>query len=219
VVPDKNIVAVFTGDLTGRDSLISKNLLDAYIIPAASSANSLALNAEEKARLDALVNSVATAPAKGYTWASEDEGAAKDGVFMRTASPGFMFEYPLGSKKSAIDAQGQIMRMKTPGDVSFSASVHDIPEGVKLEDFGPNGYAPQLKGVGSNIKVISNKEIRLKCGTKAYRTDITWLWNDFMPITTLLVSTYKDGKIIFVCAHPWKNHYSAEPIVQSLTFK
>ena len=109
--------------------------------------------------------------------------------------------------------------MKTPGDVFFSASVFDIPEGIKLEDFGPIGYAKLLKGVGSNIKVISNEEIRLKCGTKAYRTDITWLWNDILPITTFLVSVYKDGKIIFVCAHPWKDHYRADPIVQSLTFK
>jgi hypothetical protein len=65
--------------------------------------------------------------------------------------------------------------MKTPGDVNFSASVGDIPNGLKLEDFGPIVYATQLKNVGSNIKVISNKEITLKCGTKAYRTDITWL--------------------------------------------
>ena len=219
VVPETNMVAVFTGDLTGRDSLISKKLLDAYIIPAASSSNSLPPSREDQARLDALVSSVATAPAKGYTWASEDEGVAKDGVFKRIASPGFNFAYPSGSKKSAIAAPGQVMRMKTPGDVSFSASVFDIPEGVKLEDFGPNVYASQLKGVGSNIKVISNKEIRLKCGTKAYRTDITWLWNNFLPITTLMVSAYKDGKIIFVCAHPWKDHYRAEPIVQSLIFK
>jgi hypothetical protein len=111
------------------------------------------------------------------------------------------------------------MRMKTPGDLSFSASVLDIPAGVKLEDFGPNVYAAQLKGVGSNIEVISNNEIRLKCGTKAYRTDITWLWNNTLPITTFLVSVYKDGKIIFICAHPWKYHFIAEPIVQSLTFK
>jgi len=219
VVPEKNMVAVFTGDLTGRESLISKKLLDAYIIPAASSSNSLALNPKEKARLDSLVNSVATAPAAGITWVSEDAGAAQDGVFKRTASPGFKFEYPPGSKKSAIKAAGQIMRMKTPGDVFFSASVFDIPEGMKLEDFGANGYAPQLKGIGSNIKVISNEEIRLKCGTKAYRTNITWLLNDTLPTTTLLVSAYKDGKIIFVCAHPWENHYRAEPIVQSLTFK
>ena len=219
VVPEMNMVAVFTGDLTGRDSLISKKLLDAYIIPAASSSNPLAVYPEEKDRLDALLSSVATAPVKGYTWASEDEGVAIDGVFKRLASPGFKFEYPLGSKKAAIDAPGQVMRMKTPGDVFFSASVFDIPEGIKLEDFGPIGYAKLLKGVGSNIRVISNEEIRLKCGTKAYRTDITWLWNDILPITTFLVSVYKDGKIIFVCAHPWKDHYRAEPIVQSLAFK
>jgi CubicO group peptidase (beta-lactamase class C family) len=219
VVPKKNMVAVFTGDLTGRDSLVSKKLLDTYIIPAASSANSLPLSPAEQARLDALINGAATAPAKGYTWAAEDEGAAKDGVFIRTAPPGFMFEYPPGSKKSAIIAHGQIMRMKTPGDFHFSASIHDIPEGLKLEDFGPDGYAPKLNSVGSNIRVISNEEIRLQCGTRAYRTDITWTWNNSLPITTLLVSAYKDGKIIFVCAHPWKDHYRAEPIVQSLTFK
>ena len=219
VVPEKNIVAVFTGDLTGKEALISKKLLDSYIIPAASSSNSLPSSTEEQARLDALVNSVAKASPTGFTWTSENEGMAKDGLFKRTAFPAFKFEYPLGSKKAATDAPGQVMRMKTPGDVHFSASVGDIPEGLKLKDFGPIGYAAELKNAGSNIKVISNKEITLKCGTKAYRTDITWLWNNSVPITTFLVSVYKDDKYIFVCAHPWKNHNKSVPIVQSLTFK
>ena len=188
-----------------------KNLLDSYIIPAASSPDSLPSNAEEQARLDSLVNSVAKAIE--FTWTSENEGMAKDGVFMRTASPAFKFEYPLGSKKAAISYPGQVMRMKTPGDVHFFASVGDIPEGMKLEDFGPKFYAQALKNSGSNIKVISNKEIVLKCGTKAYRTDITYLWKNYVPITTFLVSAYKDGKCIFVCAHPWKNHDKYEPIV------
>ncbi len=218
VVPEKNIVAVFTGNLTGRESLISKNLLDFFIIPAASSPDSLPSNTDEQARLDALVNSVAKAPPTGFTWTSENEGMAKEGVFKRTASPAFKFEYPIGSKKAAIDAPGQVMRMKTPGDIDFSASIGDIPTGMKLEDFGPKLYAQELENVGSNIKVISNKEIMLKCGTKAYRTDITWLWNT-LPITTFLVSAYKDGKFIFVCAHSWKKHDKFEPIVQSLTFE
>jgi len=111
------------------------------------------------------------------------------------------------------------MRMKTPGDVRFSASVGDIPEGMKLEDFGPKFYAQELESVGSNIKVISNKEITLNCGTKAYRTDITWLWNNTVPITTFLVTVFKDGKCIFLSAHPWKYHDKAEPIVQSLSIK
>ncbi len=175
-------------------------------------------NTDEQARLDALANSVAKAPPTGFIWTSENEGMAKEGVFKRTASPAFKFEYPIGSKKAAIDAPGQVMRMKTRGDIDFSASIGDIPTGMKLEDFGPKLYAQELENVGSNIKVISNKETMLKCGTKAYRTDITWLWNT-LPITTFLVSAYKDGKFIFVCAHSWKNHDKFEPIVQSLTFK
>ena len=217
VVPEKNIVVVFTGELTGSEGLISKNLLDFYIIPAVSSTNSLPSSTEEQARLDALVNSVAKAIE--FTWTSENEGIAKDGVFKRTASPAFKFEYPLGSKKAAISYPGQVMRMKTPGDVHFFASVGDIPEGMKLEDCGPKFYAQGLESVGSNIKVISNKEITLKCGTKAYRTDITWLWNNSLPITTFLVSAYKDGKFIFLSTHPWKNHNKVKPIVQSLTFE
>ena len=216
VVPGKNIVVVFTSELPDRDSSIPRGLLQNYIIPAAEAAKPLPSNTEEQARLDALVNSVARATA--YTWTSEKEGMAKDGVFKRTASPAFKFEYPLGSKKEAIRYLGQVMTMKTPGDVAFYASVGDIPEGMKLEDFGPKFYAQELEKVGSNIKVISNKEITLNCGTKAYRTDITWLWNNTVPMTTFLVSVFKDGKCILLCVHPWKNPEKMEPIVQSLTF-
>jgi CubicO group peptidase (beta-lactamase class C family) len=222
VVPEKNIVVVFTSDLPERDFPIPRRLLHNYIIPAAEAAKPLPSNTEEQARLNTLVKSVAVksvARATPYIWTSEKEGMAKDGVFKRTASPAFNFEYPLGSKKAAIEYPGQVMVMRTPDDVEFSASVGDIPEGIRLEDFGPKFYSKELESVGSNIKVISNKEITLNCGTKAYRTDITWLWNNSLPITTFLVSAYKDDKIIFVCAHPWIYHDKAEPIVQSLSFK
>jgi CubicO group peptidase (beta-lactamase class C family) len=217
VVPEKNILVVFTSDLPDGNFPIPRGLLQNYIIPAAEADKPLPPSTAEQARLDAILKSVAKAI--GFTWTSEKEGMAKDGVFKRTVSPAFKFDYPLGSKKAATDAPGQVMRMKTPGDVGFSASVGDIPEGMKLEDFGPKFYAQELESVGSNIKVISNKEITLNCGTKAYRTDITWLWNNTVPITTFLVTVFKDGKIIFVCAHPWKYHDKAEPIVQSLSFK
>ena len=164
-----------------------------------------------------MVTSVARA--KAYTWASENEGIAKDGVFKRTASPAFKFEYPLGSKKGAIRYPSQVMRMRTPGNDLFSASVVDIPKGMRLDEFGPKFYAQDLNNYGSNIKVISNEEITLKCGTKAYRTDITWLWNNALPFTTFLVSVYKDGKCIFLWAETWKYHDKIEPIVQSLTFE
>jgi len=217
VVPEKNLVTVFTGDLTGSDGLILKNLLDFYIIPAASSFDSLPPNEKEQVRLDALVNSVGKAI--GFTWTSENEGMAKDGVFKRTVSPSFKFECPIASKKAATKHSGEVMRMKTPGNDTFSASVADIPEGMKVADFGPKHYVQKFENYDINVKVISNKEIMLKCGTKAYRTDFTWLLYNKVPMTTFLVSAYKDGKCIFLWADTWKYHDKVEPIIQSLTFK
>lgn len=48
VVPEKNIVAVFTGDLPGSAALIAKNLLDSYIVPAAVSPPNLCLLTQKK---------------------------------------------------------------------------------------------------------------------------------------------------------------------------
>ena len=216
VVPEMNMVVVFSADLTGRESFTPKKLLDYYIIPAASSPNALPANTQEKARLDALINSASMAPPGGLVWLSESEGTAAYGVFQRTASPAFKFKYPWGSKKTAIVYPGQIMKMRAPGDFTFSAFVGDIPTGVKLEDFGPKGYAHELENVGTDVSIVLNKEITLKCGTLAYQTEFKWLFDNTMPIRTYLVTAYKDGKYIFVNAHPWKYDKRAEQIVQSL---
>jgi CubicO group peptidase (beta-lactamase class C family) len=222
VIPKKDMVVVFTGNLTGSETLLPKKLLDSYIIPAAASEKALPQNTADNKRLDALVKRVAreaAEPTAEMTWASKPEGVAKDGLFLRTAPPAFEFEYPPGSKKLEVDNPGQVMRMKTPDDIDFSASIIEIPPGIKLEAFGPKIYAKNLEKVGSHIQVISNKKITLKGGTGAYRTEITWLWKNSISIKTILVTAYKNGKAVFVCAHPWKGTRTIEPIFQSLGFK
>ena len=62
--------------------------------------------------------------------------------------------------------------------VEIEDSVADIPEAMTLADIGPKVYLPTLKEVGSNFNVVSNDEITLKDGTKAYRTEIEWLYHD-----------------------------------------
>ncbi len=222
VIPKKDMVVVFTSNLTGSEALLPKKLLDAYIIPAAMSEKALPQNTAENNRLEALVQRVAQEPAEPRpetTWASETEGVAKDGLFSRTAPPAFEFEYPLGSKRLEVDSPGQVMRMKTLDGIDFSASVIEIPPGIKLEAFGPKIYAKNLEKVGSHIQVISNKKITLKGGTGTYRTEITWLWKNSISIKTILVTAYRNGKAVFVCAHQWKDARTIEPIFQSLKFK
>ena len=219
VVPEKNMVAVFTGDLTGKESLVAHKLFRTFILPAASSLQALPASPDGQVRLAELVAGAAQKPTEGVTWLSEAEGIAKGGIFTRTAPPAFSFTYPFGSKKSGLDYPGQIMRMKTLSDYYFTVFIEDIPKGLELEDFGPHAYAKVLEKFGSHIRVTSNKEVNLQCGTKAYRTDIQWMASGIWPITTLVVSAYKDDKVVCVSAHPWHRPYNAMPIVESLKFK
>jgi len=221
VLPGKNLIAVFTSNIVDENMYISGSLLQEYIIPASVSSESLPPNTAEMERLNDFLVSIAKAPTQGIVWLTESEGSAKDGIFKRTIWPSFQFAYPLGSTKAELRRRSEIMRMRTPEGVLFYAIIIDIPDGVKLEDFGPIFIVEDFlrRGIGTNLKVTLNKEITLKCGTKAYQTNFTWLWNNTLPITTFQVSAYKDGKCIFLCVHPSMNPYKYESIVQSLTFK
>ena len=217
VVPEKNLVVVFTGHLTGKDSFIPKKLLSSYIIPAVSSSDALPQNKKDQTRLNMLIGEVAKATP--YIWTSEIEGIAKDYTFQRTASPAFQFKYPMGSEKAEINTPGQIMKMKSPGNVVISASIVDIPENIQIEEFGPKYFLMRLKKYGSDFEITSNKEITLQGGARAYRTDFKWLWNKNVSMTTFLVSVYTDGKCIFLNTLTWKDSERCEPIITSLTLK
>jgi CubicO group peptidase (beta-lactamase class C family) len=220
IVPDKNLVAVFTGYIEGIKQFISISLLKDYIIPAVVSDKSMPIDQAVNAKLNQMIKTLAEAPAAGVVWKSENDGVAKNGIFTRVAVPSFTFTYPLGSKKAELQFPAQVMRMKTSEGVNFYAAVSKIPDGIQLADFGPKYFAIGLQNdVGANVEIISNKEITLKCGTKAYRCDMKWIWNDTTPITTLLVSAYKDGHCIYMAAHPWENPEKVAPIVQSLYCK
>ncbi len=219
VVPGKNLVAVFTSNIEGWNMYISGTLLQEYIIPAAKSSKQLPPDQHEKSRLDDLLTIISKAPAQGIVWSTENEGIAKDGVFKRAASPSFQFEYPLGSVQTKTRQPDQIMRMETPTGGIFTASIYKIPRDMKPEDFGPKEYVSWLKEYVSNITVISSEEIMLKGGTKAYRTDLQWTMKNNKPMTTNLVSAYKDGKCIYIAIHEFQKNKTVEPILQSWTFE
>jgi len=73
--------------------------------------------------------------------------------------------------------------------------------------------------IGSDIEVIANKKITLKCGASAYRTDIKWVWNNGFQLTSLVVSSYKDNKCVYLATHPMLNPERFASIVESLTFE
>ena len=140
--------------------------------------------------------------------------------FVYKGTPVFSFEYPKGSNDIPKTSPSHVLSMVSPGYVTFSAAVIVIPKDMSLSEYGPKRYALILNNFGSNVEVISNKEITLKDGTEAYRTEIKWLYRGGKVwVNTLLVSALKEGKNVMVAVHPTGDPEEVAWIVESLIFQ
>jgi hypothetical protein len=215
---EKNLVAVFTSNLVGRDFYIPKKLLHSYIFPAAVSKRPLASAPKKMERLNVLIDNISKGPKDGFIWKTQAEGTAKDGKFVRTTAPAFQFEYPTGSKPSPTSNPKQVMAMKTQRGIRFDASVLEIPAGIQLSKVHLSVYAPSLENTGTDIQIISNESIVLKDGTPAYRSKIKWKSKGLFPTTTSVISAFKEGRWVCVAAHPWTAPEEIYLIFESLRF-
>lgn len=142
--------------------------------------------------------------------------------FSFAGPPAFTVTYPDGSTPKEKSDPAHVWAIKTPTNLEIYASVAPIPEGIELKDVAEKVYLPGLaKANNAKVKMGDNKEITLSDGTKAYYSEMDW---NHAPsggtlITTMVVSVYKDGKWVFVDAHPWDNYNVAMKIVKSLKFK
>tara|TARA_Y100000588_G_scaffold147834_1_gene161723 strand:+ start:250 stop:1857 length:1608 start_codon:yes stop_codon:yes gene_type:complete len=220
VVPSKNMVVVFTGDLPGGQLYVPRDLLEEYVIPAARSEAGLPANPEQQARLRLLVEG--SAKSSRFIWSSARAGIAENGLFVRRASPAFQFRFPRGSRRETVGVPGQVMEMKTLSGFRFDAGVMDIPKGIALGELGPERYARFLEDVsGTRIKVVSNEPMVLTDGTPAYRTEIHWRYAASLDLKTIVMSAIKEEKWVLVAAHPWEDftHAEASKIVETLSFE
>ncbi len=197
VLPEQDMVVVFTSHLEQGDFYLPKRLLDQYIIPAAVSSSSLVAKPQKKEYLNSLFFKLS----QDLIWTSKENGIAKNGKFKRAAFPAFEFQYPETSIKAPLRIPGQVMAMKIPEGLAgsdFSASIVDLPSGITLADAGPKIFTEYLKDHGSDIRVVSNKKITLKDGSTAFRTDIDWQSKSSIKLKTILVSVFKEEKWVFL---------------------
>jgi hypothetical protein len=131
-------------------------------------------------------------------------GFAKDGKFVRTNSPAFTLEYPKEFQNRVLQSN-QIFRAGIPqGSPSMSISVsslsagEDIPNQLKLF---AEGYANGLRGVGTDIKIISQNPIKSYKNFDAYEIQIVWRWQQQVTLTTLVHLIAKESKAIQLAGH------------------
>ncbi len=222
VVPEKNMVAVFTSFLDGTDFFIPETLLNRYVIPAVVSDKPLSENASQAVRLKGLIDKCGES--RPYVWHTEAEGVAMDSQFTRTAEPAFIFTYPPGAFKLELDPTlpNQIMSMRTQDNIRFSTYIVDVANHIRLENFGPNYYARLLglKPKISDLVVVSNRSIVLDGGTPSYRTDIKCKYGG-SPTNLILVAAKKQDRYVYIVASTWggRSLSGGVRIVESLAFK
>lgn len=224
VIPEKNMVAVFTGNLEGSTALAPKRLLDKFIIPAAKSDAPLPPNRKQRMRLAGLIATSADGPAahhvskRKHVWHNPADGTAHDGIFVRRSRPAFQFKYPLGSRRDETLSPTEVMRMRTPSGVVVSTNIMDIPKSVALADAGPVSYAALLKKFGSDVEITSNNPIPLSEGTVGYRTEFRWKPRG-SELRTVVVSIFKEQKWVIVATHHRTDVSVAAEIMNTLVFQ
>ena len=193
VIPDRNMVVVFTSNLKDSKFFIPNALLDEYIIPAVISNSSLK---EEKSKeFDSLVSDLEKE--RHFIWDSEKEGMVKGGLFIRKKSPSFKLKFPEGSYKTNLIGSNEIMAMTTSEGARFSISINDRPEDISLNNVD-TAIKKGFESFGSNIKLISNESLTLNGGTPAFKTVIDWRFKSSFYLRTTIISVYQKRKWVML---------------------
>ena len=141
--------------------------------------------------------------------------------FKYNGKPSFTIRFPEGSTQIPLDSPEQVFAARTIEGVAFSASVVDVRPGLTLDKW-PEEYVASVvsKGIGRDAKITLNAEKTLEDGTNAYRSEVQW---SYIPsnvrLLTQMVAAIKDGRLVFIVAHPTANAETVAPIVESLRFE
>ncbi|MFC1883508.1 serine hydrolase domain-containing protein [Thermodesulfobacteriota bacterium] len=206
VAPEKNMLAVFTGSLSRKDTYIPLGLLAAYIIPAVKSPTPLPENPHAAKALKSVTtlwkNTDPTGREKINKIADKSVQRVKRNEYVNIEH-GFTVNYD--ADLLIVDKNLEfpvVFRMRgLKGLPVFAVLVDDIPQGMALEytaDYMVDLYKRILPTAYHNTyhKIKKEELIKLSDGTDANYVEINWNVQSRGMLTTVGVFAYKNNKII-----------------------
>jgi len=73
--------------------------------------------------------------------------------------------------------------------------------GMPLSRVAGEVYAPMLRKFGRQVKIVSSRPARLADGSEVYETRIAWRWEGKTKINSLVLSTFREGRLVNVGLH------------------
>lgn len=209
VVPEKNLIAVFTSSLGRDDFYYPLGLWAAYIIPAVKSLSPLPENLSAERALKSLITLWQTTNPddrdKIHKLAEKSSQRMQLEEYVNDEY-GFSMKYDaeLLSMDSQLVSPLVFRRRDLRGLPVFAVLVDDIPQGMPLEntaDYMVDLYkmAPHL--LYSRIK--KEELIKLSDGTDANYFEIKWVFHSHIKLTVGAIA-YKNNKIIGTVVDCWE---------------
>jgi hypothetical protein len=116
-------------------------------------------------------------------------------------SPDFTLIVPKWIDQKSKNPNSVLWKVPKPGlSPALEVTVTDLPAGWTYKDTAPafkNGLERQWHG--TDIKILYDREIKLKDGTPAYEFEVKWNY-EMWPGRSYVVVVFKDNKVIWACA-------------------
>jgi hypothetical protein len=140
--------------------------------------------------------------------------------FKYQGPPAFSLKHPKGKTETEFLLPDKVLDVEAYERlIDFNVFVEDIPEGIPLEDVGPSVLIPRLeKDVNAEIRLLSNQEIGLTDGTRAFKTKMEWTHRKGFFVTAFLVSAYQENKWVYNFAATVGDPLEIESLAESLRF-
>ena len=140
--------------------------------------------------------------------------------FKYQGPPAFSLKHPKGKTETEFLLPDKVLDVEAYERlIDFNVFVEDIPEGIPLEDVGPSVLIPRLeKDVNAEIRLLSNQEIGLTDGTRAFKTKMEWTHRKGFFVTAFLVSAYQENKWVYNLAATVGDPLEIESLAESLRF-
>lgn len=143
------------------------------------------------------------------------EGPPLHTAYTHDGDPAFTIAFPPGTNIDAPAELGEVFAAQTPDGVTFGVFVDEV---VAL-DAVVALFMETVANLGSDFAVTENRPITLADGTSAYRSEVTWYYSPAsLELKTQIVSAVKDGKLVWVAAHPGRQMPHIAQLVESLRF-
>jgi hypothetical protein len=136
------------------------------------------------------------------------------------SAPSFSISYPK-HYKVIKPAENEVLLVKNPmsNTPQIGVYVENQPKDIHLKDIGRNYLFSLINKYSTKAKLVYSKQTVLNDGTSANETLFDRVINKHWPHKTLILSTYRNGKLIFVATTSFDHPEALRDYLYSLRFE